>query len=119
MKTLLNCALLALTASLTGGPAFADDGEDVDAAAARSAGLATAGARDELQLDSSRITGNRELPRVMVIVPWKRSAPGALAGRPLNSLMDEVLTPVDREVFVRRLKYYDGLRSASESAAKP
>ena len=54
----------------------------------------------------------------MVIVPWKRSAPGALAGRPLNSLMDEVLTPIDREVFVRRLKYYDSLQLASEAGGK-
>ncbi len=74
-----------------------------------------AAARDSLELESTNVTGNRELPRVMVIVPWKRSAPGELAGRPLNSLMDEVLTPIDREVFVRQLKFYDGLRVANES----
>ncbi len=76
-----------------------------------------AAAHDALQLESTNVTGNRELPRVMVIVPWKRSAPGELAGRPLNSLMDEVLTPIDREVFVRQLKFYDGLRLANEAGA--
>ncbi len=116
--------LLCTTAALLGtlllsGPAVAEDAEKVTVAAAPDTESPMAVARDELQLDSTDVTGNRELPRVMVIVPWKRSSPGALAGRPLNSLMDEVLTPIDREVFVRRLKYYDGLRSASETPAKP
>ena len=45
----------------------------------------------------------------MVIVPWKRSDIGDLAGRPVNSLVDEALQPVDREVFRREIDYYDAL----------
>ena len=119
MNTLCKTAALMLTALLAFSTAAAEDGEEAKTAAARDTSAPVNAARDELQLDSTNVTGNRELPRVMVIVPWKRSAPGALAGRPLNSLMDEVLTPIDREVFVRRLKYYDGLRTASDAPAKP
>lgn len=67
------------------------------------------GAIDRLELDRTQITGNRELPKVMVIVPWKRSDIGDLAGRPVNSLVDEVLQPVDREVFRREVAYYEAL----------
>lgn len=68
----------------------------------------TAGAvtRDRVNLDTTTITGNRELPRVLYVVPWKNADPGDLSGRPANSLLDEVLAPVDRDVFRRQLRYY-------------
>ncbi len=66
-------------------------------------------AMDRLELETTQITGNRELPKVMVIVPWKRSDIGDLAGRPVNSLVDEALQPVDREVFRREIDYFDAL----------
>jgi hypothetical protein len=65
---------------------------------------------DRLQLDATDITGNRELPKVLYIVPWKRADLGDLAGRPPNSLLDDVLQPVDRDVFKRENRYYDGLK---------
>ena len=66
-------------------------------------------AADKLDLETTQITGNRELPKVMVIVPWKRSDIGDLVGRPVNSLVDEALQPVDREVFRREIDYYGAL----------
>ena len=42
----------------------------------------------------------------MVIVPWKGAEPAALAGRPINSLVEEALTPIDRDVMRRTLDYY-------------
>ncbi len=67
-------------------------------------------AQDRLQLDATQITGNQELPKVLYIVPWKRSDLGDLIGKPVNSLLDEVLEPVDRDVFKRENRYYDALK---------
>ncbi len=67
-------------------------------------------AQDRLELDTTQITGNRELPRVLYVVPWKRSDLGDLTGKPANSLLDEVLAPVDRDVFKRQNRYYDALK---------
>jgi len=64
---------------------------------------------DRLDLGTTSITGNQELPKVLYIVPWKRSDLGDLVGRPVNTLLDEVLAPVDPEVFERHLEYYDTL----------
>ncbi len=61
------------------------------------------------------ITGNRELPKVMVIVPWKKADLGDLTGRPANSLLNEVLEPVDREVFRRELRYFEALEAKPET----
>lgn len=70
----------------------------------------TRGVMDRIELDTTQITGNRELPKVLYIVPWKQSDLGDLMGRPANSLLDEVLAPVDREVFRRENRYYDALQ---------
>ena len=66
-------------------------------------------ALDTLDLGTTSITGNAELPKVLYIVPWKKSDLGDLVGRPVNTLLDEVLAPVDPAVFERHLSYYDSL----------
>jgi hypothetical protein len=66
-------------------------------------------ASDRIELDTTEITGNRELPKVLYIVPWKRSDLGDMVGKPVNSLLDEVLQPVDRDVFQRENRYYRAL----------
>jgi hypothetical protein len=74
-------------------------------------------AEDRLQLDTTQITGNQELPKVLYIVPWKRSDLGDLLGKPANSLLDEVLEPVDRDVFKRENRYYDALKPDASGGA--
>jgi hypothetical protein len=73
-------------------------------------------ALDSIDLGTTSITGNQELPKVLYIVPWKKSDLGDLVGRPVNTLLDEVLAPVDPEVFERHLDYYETLygKSAEE-----
>jgi len=73
---------------------------------------------DKLELDITSVTGNQELPKVLYIVPWKESGLVDLAGKPLNSLLDEVLAPLDREVFKRQVSYFDQLHT-EKSAVTP
>jgi hypothetical protein len=67
------------------------------------------GVMDELTLGRTEITGNQELPKVLYIVPWQKAQPGELTGRPVNTLLDEVLAPLDREEFTRQVDYYGDL----------
>ena len=69
---------------------------------------------DRLTLGRTEITGNQELPKVMYIVPWQKSDPGDLMGRPVNTLLDEVLAPLDREEFIRQVDYYGDLHGTNE-----
>jgi len=66
-------------------------------------------AEETLSLDGTTIVGNRELPKALHIVPWKSAEAGDLAGRPMNSLVDEILAPLDRDVFLRELEYYEAV----------
>ena len=67
------------------------------------------GVMDEITLGRTEITGNQELPKVLYIVPWQKADPGDLTGRPVNTLLDEVLAPLDREEFTRQVDYYGDL----------
>ena len=76
----------------------------------------TTGSRvmDSIELGRTEITGNQELPKVLYIVPWKKSDPGDLMGKPVNTLLDEVLAPIDREEFIRQVDYYGDLYGEDE-----
>ena len=89
--------LLALTTVVVAGSAFAQDRADID---------------------RTRIIGNRELPKVLYIVPWKKPLPGALAGRPLQSVLDEALAPVDRDVFRRQVSYHGQIDTQARTPTK-
>ncbi|MEE8109358.1 MAG: hypothetical protein V3T36_09460 [Gammaproteobacteria bacterium] len=66
-------------------------------------------------LTTTIVTGNAELPRVLYIVPWKKANPGDLTGKPVNSLLDDVLQPIDRGEFRRQLRYFDALNQTEAS----
>jgi hypothetical protein len=72
---------------------------------------------DRLDLDTTVVTGNRELPKVLYIVPWKKADIGDLPAQPFNTLLDEVLTPVDRDVFRREVTYYEAVTEGGNDAA--
>jgi hypothetical protein len=92
------------------------------AAAPRSAsgpGQKAPGSTDRLELGTATVTGDREQPKVMYIVPWKKSDIGDLAGKPMNSLVDEILAPVDRDVFKREVVYYKAVQAdTSQNGAR-
>ncbi len=74
----------------------------------------SSGVMDEMELGRTEITGNQELPKVMYIVPWQKSDPGDLMGKPVNTLLDEVLAPLNRDEFIRQVDYYDDLYGKSD-----
>jgi len=69
-------------------------------------------AADRADLEGTQILGNRELPKVLYIVPWKQPLPTELVGRPASSVLDEALSPVDREVFERQVHYHSLMQPA-------
>lgn len=64
-------------------------------------------AEETLDLDGMSIIGNRELPKALFIVPWKDPEAALAPDRPVNSLINNTLQPVDPDVFRRKLQYFD------------
>ena len=67
-----------------------------------------AAAEDRLDLEGTSIIGNRELPKVLYIAPWK---PPRLSEMdpPRSNLLKEEIAPLDRDVYLRELRYYNSL----------
>lgn len=70
---------------------------------------------EETKLDATTIYGDRELPKAMYVVPWKKPQLGDLINKPVMSLLDESLEPLDRDEFRRSVDYFETLHQ-SEAA---
>jgi len=84
---------------------------------------ATSEAKPETQSEEDRkralgmsILGNQEAPKALVIVPWKRSELGNTFD--ISTMLDDSRQPVDKDVFMRMLSYFE-IRSGSANAAVP
>jgi hypothetical protein len=124
MKALSGIVLTGLVAVgfAPGGSLAADDASapseaQLASTAPQAAGPADGrGERDRVDLDTTVVTGNRELPKVMYIVPWKKADIGELPGQPFNTLLDEVLDPLDRDEFRREVRYFEAISQPRTAA---
>jgi hypothetical protein len=59
----------------------------------------------DVKMSGMSILGNEDAPKSLVIVPWKSSQ---LADMPsVSRLLDSATQPVDKDVFMRELAYYE------------
>lgn len=86
------------------------------AVAAPLAAPLAARAQDRADLERTQIIGNRELPKVLYIVPWKRPLHGNMGGRAVTGVVDEALAPIDRDVLRRQVSYDAQIRAAVTGA---
>ena len=59
----------------------------------------------DVKMSGMSILGNEDAPKSLVLVPWKSSQ---LADMPsVSRLLDSSTQPVDKDVFMRELSYYE------------
>lgn len=63
-------------------------------------------------LSGMSILGNEEAPKSLVIIPWKSSRMGDELS--LSDTLDDRAQPVDKEVFLRELRFYE-IRAGQET----
>jgi hypothetical protein len=66
---------------------------------------------DDKVISGMSILGNQEAPKSLVIVPWKSSEIGN--SMDISTMLDDSRQPVDKEVFMRALRYYE-IRSGTK-----
>lgn len=59
-----------------------------------------------IELDETKVQGASELPKVLYIVPWKKTEMDTKPVK-LNTMVEEVMSPVDRDVLRRQVKFYE------------
>jgi hypothetical protein len=103
-------AASALSHSVLAADDTAAQGKAVTKTAAKSKPKA-ASEKDAKSLLGISILGNQETPKALVIVPWKSSQLGDALD--ISKTLDDSRQPVDKEVFMRELAYYE-IRSGSK-----
>ncbi len=118
MKKLLPmAAVLCMSASaLAQEAAEVPAGEAAAAAAEEQAPAAKTGdgINQPKTLSGMSVLGNEEAPKSLVIVPWKSSELGDNIS--LSDTLDDRARPVDKEVFLRQLHFYE-IRAGKTSDA--
>ena len=67
-----------------------------------------------LSAEGMTVYGQRELPKVMYIVPWKKTKSAEIDMPMTESLVADVLDPIDPAVFRRQIKYYELMHSSKK-----
>ena len=101
MKTLMIVSALLLLSF----PSFAEEStdevkEETPAAEAKGDGI-----DKPKTMSGMSILGNEEAPKSLVIIPWKSSELGDDIS--LSDTLDDRARPVDKEVFLRELNFYE------------
>jgi hypothetical protein len=84
----------------------ANDPSPKEPTAPKETAVAAAKATSDAKVISGiSILGNQEAPKSLVIVPWKSSQIGDATT--FSRVLDDSKQPVDKEVFLRELAYYE------------
>jgi len=103
IRAILNMVLVFL---MLGGIAYAE-GEDT-------AGQANILVDTQVkELSGISIIGSKEAPKSLYIVPWQNSEVGVATGL-RSGLLDDSMRPLDKEVFLRELDFYELSHSKNE-----
>ena len=84
-------------------PASAKAGDGKAAPAAAASQAAQPGG--DVKMSGISILGNEDAPKSLVLVPWKSSQLADMPG--VSRLLDSATQPVDKDVFMRELAYYE------------
>ena len=76
-------------------------------------------AEDRIQLDRTTVIDNHELPKITYIVPWQAAQLPQLEKPPLDTLIDDALAPLDRDVLRSQIQYYYEVTPATQASALP
>jgi hypothetical protein len=122
LRTVILCMALLLTAATVAAddaapagapeqssqmqkePAASEDNADSEKRKADSEEKSQDKPQGDVEMSGMSILGNDEAPKSLVIVPWKSSQLGDAPG--LSKLLDDSTQPVDKDVFLRELAYY-------------
>ena len=63
-------------------------------------------AKERIDMEGTAVIGNSEMPNVLYVVPWKKPPEPNLNPELHESLIEDQLRPIDRNVFQKRIKHF-------------
>lgn len=101
IRAILNMVLILL---MVGNIAYAEDGIVEGGAVADQTNVLVD--TQVKELSGISIIGSKEAPKSLYIVPWQNSEVG-VATSLRSGLLDDSMRPLDKEVFLRELNFYE------------
>jgi hypothetical protein len=122
----MRLTLIAMLLMMSGMSAWAQDEPEAEVAANQPQAEEQVSTDEEPEAEQDRgdgitspktmsgmsILGNEEAPKSLVIIPWKSSRMGDELD--LSDTLDDRARPVDKEVFLRELRFHE-IRAGSET----
>ena len=102
---LISMALLSLSCAARSQEADASVAEEPQATEDPAVEAQGDGIETPKTMSGMSILGNEEAPKSLVIIPWKSSELGDDIS--LSDTLDDRARPVDKEVFLRELRFYE------------
>lgn len=102
---MLRVFLITATLFIATPYAFAEESEQTTEDEAQATEVNGDGIEKPKTLSGMSILGNEEAPKSLVIIPWKSSELGEDIS--LSDTLDDRARPVDKEVFLRELSFYE------------
>ena len=75
-------------------------------------------AEEKLEMEGTSIIGNKELPKVLYIVPWKSPDRIDIRTPAVSSILDRPLPTIDRGSFRRRIYYHQAIFTSSANGPR-
>ena len=72
-------------------------------------GFIPAQAQDRLELEGTAIVGNKELPNILYIIPWKSVQAFEIETPAVISIMEQKPKVLDRASFKRKIHYHNAI----------
>ena len=77
-------------------------------------GFIPAQAQERLELEGTAIIGNKELPNILYIVPWKSVQRFEIETPAVISIMEQKPKALDRASFKRKIYYHNAIFSRAK-----
>jgi len=71
-------------------------------------------ANEVLELEGTSISGHREQPKVLYIVPWQKPEAGGSLNRPVDGVAQMAIQPLERSEFQRQVLFFNAIRNARQ-----
>ncbi len=102
---MLRSLLIGATLFLASPIALSEESEDAATAETQATDDEEEGVEQPKTMSGMSILGNQEAPKSLVIIPWKASRLGDDIS--ISDTLDDRAQPVDKEVFLRELSFYE------------
>ncbi len=76
----------------------------------------TCSATEIVEMESTRIKGDQEQPKVLYVIPWQNTVDDQRFKQPMESLMGEIFQPINRNAFLNEIRIHNAMKQGRKNS---